>query len=127
MARNKQTKAVTKSGQTAKKGKAYANGKPAAGSSKSVRTVPARQLSKRSAEKETSVAVTQDLFRGAKSIEIMGNSISVTHASSRTVKGSFEKTERRRYVPKTKDTVAAVNAALYTDSAKIKKVRVEFK
>lgn len=93
--------------------------------SRTVRTVPAKQVSKRSAEKSTSVAVTKELFRNAKAIEITEGSVSVTHSASRNKKGSFEKTERRRYMPKTDETLAAANAAIRNGN--VKKVRVEFK
>lgn len=103
--------------------------KPAAASQRSVQKVPAKQVTKRSTQKGTSVAVTSDLFRGATCIEMTQNSISVTHAASRSRKGSFEQTERRRYIPQTPKTRAAVNAALDEASrtGKVKKIRVEFK
>lgn len=125
--KRKQNTVLTRSEETTKKRETRANGKPATDSLRSVRTISVRQQPKKSTDKETLVTVTQDLFRGAKSIEITKNSISVTHASSKAVKGLFEKMERRRYVPKTEETVAEVKAALYADSAKVKKVRVEFK
>ncbi len=96
---------------------------------RSVQKVPAKQVTKLSSKKGTAVAVTGDLFRGAKYVEITENAISVTHAASRSRKGSFEQVERRRYLPQTPKTIAAANAALdeATRAGKVKKVRVEFK
>lgn len=103
--------------------------KPVKGTTRSVQKVPAKQVTKRSTQKGTSVAVTSDLFRGAKAVEITQNLISVTHEASRSRKGSFEQTERRRYISQTPKTRAAVNAALDEASrtGKVKKIRVEFK
>ena len=103
--------------------------KPAAASQRSVQRVPAKQVTKLSSKKGTAVAVTGDLFRGAKYVEITENAISVTHAASRSRKGSFEQVERRRYLPQTPKTIAAANAALdeATRAGKVKKIRVEFK
>lgn len=103
--------------------------KPVRNTTRSVQKVPAKQVTKRSTQKGTSVAVTSDLFRRAKAVEITQNSISVTHAASRSRKGSFEQTERRRYIPQTPKTRAAVNAALdeANRTGKVKKIRVEFK
>lgn len=96
---------------------------------RSVQKVPAKQVTKLSSKKGTAVAVTGDLFRGAKYVEITENAISVTHAASRSRKGSFEQVERRRYLPQTPRTIAAANAALdeATRAGKVKKIRVEFK
>ena len=57
------------------------------------------------------------------------NAVSVTHSASRSGRGSFEKTERRQYFPKTPETLAAVNAALAEAgrSGKVKKLRVDMK
>ena len=103
--------------------------KPAAASQRNVQRVPAKQVTKLSSKKGTAVAVTGDLFRGAKYVEITENAISVTHAASRSRKGSFEQVERRRYLPQTPKTIAAANAALdeATRAGKVKKIRVEFK
>lgn len=94
-----------------------------------VRTVAAKQITKVSAEKGTTVAVTGKLFQGAKAIELTEKSISVTHAASRSRQGVFESAERRRYVAQTPETVAAANKALSEaqKKGKIKKIRVEFK
>lgn len=112
-------KTVKKTAYPAKKASATKSG------TRTVRTVPVKQVSKRSREKETSVILTKDLFQGAKCIEITEGSISVTHATSRSKQGTFEKSERRRYVPKTQETIDAANAAIM--NGKVKKVRVEFK
>ena len=103
--------------------------KPKSCGTRSVQKVPAKQVTKLSSKKGTAVAVTGDLFRGAKYVEITENAISVTHAASRSRKGSFEQVERRRYLPQTPRTIAAANAALdeATRAGKVKKVRVEFK
>ena len=103
--------------------------KPAAASQRSVQRVPAKQVTKVSSQKGTKVAVTGTTFRGAKYVEITENAISVTHAASRSRKGSFEQVERRRYLPQTPKTIAAANAALdeATRAGKVKKIRVEFK
>ena len=103
--------------------------KPGINGARNVQKVPAKQVTKRSSQKGTAVAVTGDLFRGAKSVEITQNAISVTHAASRSRKGSFEQVERRQYIQQTPKTLAAANAALDEASrtGKIKKIRVEFK
>ena len=71
----------------------------------------------------------RSIKKGAKSMEITQNAISVTHAASRSRKGSFEQAELRRYIPQTPGTLAAANAALDEASrtGKIKQIRVEFK
>lgn len=103
--------------------------KPKSSGARNVQKVSAKQVAKRSTQKGTAVAVTGELFRGAKSMEITQNAISVTHAASRSRKGSFEQAELRRYIPQTPGTLAAANAALDEASrtGKIKKIRVEFK
>lgn len=103
--------------------------KPAAASQRSVQRVPAKQVTKVSSQKGTKVAVTGATFRGATCIEMTQNAVSVTHSASRSGRGSFEKTERRQYFPKTPETLAAVNAALAEAgrSGKVKKLRVDMK
>ena len=94
-----------------------------------VRKVPAKQVTKVSAEKGTRVTVSGKIFQGAKAIELTDKIIAVTHAASRSRQGVIETAERRRYVPQTPETVAAVNQALNEAQrkGKVKKVRIEFK
>lgn len=105
------------------------NRKAASAGARTVRTVPAKQVTKVSSERGGKVAVTDRLFAGAKFIEITGNSIAVTHAASRSQKGSFQKLEVRKYVPQNEATIAAVERLLNdaNRSGKVKKVRIEFK
>lgn len=128
----KQTKTMQKRSQTAvqkttpQKGK----GRSAAQSgTRTVRTVPAKQVAKVSTERGTKVAVTDKLFAGARFIEITGSSISVTHAASRSQKGSFQKVEVRKYMPQNDATLEAVSRLLNqaNRTGKVKKVRIEFK
>lgn len=103
--------------------------KPVRNTTRSVQKVPAKQVTKVSSQKGTKVAVTGATFRGATCIEMTQNAVSVTHSASRSGRGSFEKTERRQYFPKTPETLAAVNAALAEAgrSGKVKKLRVDMK
>ena len=103
--------------------------KPVRSTTRSVQRVPAKQVTKVSSQKGTKVAVTGATFRGATCIEMTQNAVSVTHSASRSGRGSFEKTERRQYFPKTPETLAAVNAALAEAgrTGKVKKLRVDMK
>ena len=89
-----------------------------------VRKVSAVQLTKVSAEHGTQVALTGELFSGAKSIELTAKGITVTHEAKRAKGGAVEKVELRRKLPNTPETLYAANAALR--GGKFKKVRIEF-
>ena len=101
----------------------------ASAGARTVRTVPAKQIAKISVQKGTEVAVTDRLFAGARSIEITGNGISVTHTASRSQKGAKQRIEVRKYVPQNEATLAEVNKLLNeaNRTGKVKKVRIEFK
>lgn len=97
--------------------------------SRTVRTVPAKQVAKISMQKGTKVAVTDGLFAGARFIEITGSGISVTHTASGSWKGTKRKIEVRKYVPQNDATLAEVSKLLNeaNRTGKVKKVRIEFK
>lgn len=97
--------------------------------SRTVRTVPAKQVAKNSVQKGTEVAVTDRLFAGARFIEITGSGISVTHTASRSQKGTKQRIEVRKHVPQNDATLAEVSKLLNeaNRTGKVKKVRIEFK
>ena len=97
--------------------------------SRTVRTVPAKQVAKISVQKGTEVAVTDRLFAGARFIEITGSGISVTHTASASRKGTKQRIEVRKYVPQNDATLAEVSKLLNeaNRTGKVKKVRIEFK